>query len=112
MLLNDDFLFISLLFYGKTLPLHCVFHSIRFKVNKGWSKALLLFLCLYFCVVETFHIFVLSNGKSMKSFFIGLIVSLVGMQLVAQEREYVIVVHGGAGAMAGLENDQEKAAQY
>jgi hypothetical protein len=21
------------------------FHSIRFKVNKGWSKALLLFLC-------------------------------------------------------------------
>ena len=28
----------------KTVPLHCVFHSIRFKVNKGWSKALLLFL--------------------------------------------------------------------
>ena len=23
------------------------FHSIRFKVNKGWSKALLLFLCPY-----------------------------------------------------------------
>ena len=48
----------------------------------------------------------------MKSFFIGLIVSLVGVQLVAQEREYVIVVHGGAGAMAGLENDEEKAAKY
>lgn len=48
----------------------------------------------------------------MKSFFIGLIVSLVGIQLVAQEREYVIVVHGGAGAMASLENDQEKAACY
>ena len=29
----------------KAVPLHCVFHSIRFKVNKGWSKALLLFLC-------------------------------------------------------------------
>ena len=28
------------------VPLHCVFHSIRFKVNKGWSKALLLFLYL------------------------------------------------------------------
>ncbi|RHE00578.1 hypothetical protein DW774_13515 [Bacteroides ovatus] len=27
--------------------MQCVFHSIRFKVNKGWSKALLLFLCLY-----------------------------------------------------------------
>ncbi|KAB6331003.1 hypothetical protein GA155_23495, partial [Bacteroides xylanisolvens] len=25
------------------------FHSIRFKVNKGWSKALLLFLCLIPC---------------------------------------------------------------
>ena len=31
----------------KTVSLQCVFHSIRFKVNKGWSKALLLFLCLY-----------------------------------------------------------------
>ena len=27
----------------KYVPLQCVFHSIRFKVNKGWSKALLLF---------------------------------------------------------------------
>ncbi|MBD9110058.1 MAG: hypothetical protein EGQ74_07715 [Bacteroides nordii] len=31
----------------KAVSLQCVFHSIRFKVNKGWSKALLLFLCLY-----------------------------------------------------------------
>ena len=31
----------------KSVSLHCVFHSIRFKVNKGWSKALLLFLCPY-----------------------------------------------------------------
>ncbi len=31
----------------KSVPLQCVFHSIRFKVNKGWSKALLLFLCPY-----------------------------------------------------------------
>ena len=27
----------------KYVHLQCVFHSIRFKVNKGWSKALLLF---------------------------------------------------------------------
>ena len=33
--------------HRKAVPLHCVFHSIRFKVNKGWSKALLLFLCPY-----------------------------------------------------------------
>ena len=33
--------------YRKFVSLHRVFHSIRFKVNKGWSKALLLFLCLY-----------------------------------------------------------------
>ena len=36
-----------LLFPGKAVHLQCVFHSIRFKVNKGWSKALLLFLCPY-----------------------------------------------------------------
>ena len=28
---------------GKSVSLQCVFHIIRFKVNKGWSKALLLF---------------------------------------------------------------------
>ena len=37
------------------VPLHCVFHSIRFKVNKGWSKALLLFLCLYLCIKFPFY---------------------------------------------------------
>ena len=30
-----------------SVSLHCVFHSIRFKVNKGWSTAVLLFLCLF-----------------------------------------------------------------
>ena len=34
-----------LLFPWKALPLQRVFHSIRFKVNKGWSSAELLFLC-------------------------------------------------------------------
>ena len=37
----------NLQIYQKSVSLQCVFHSIRFKVNKGWSKALLLFLCLY-----------------------------------------------------------------
>ena len=32
---------------GKSVYLHRVFHSIRFKVNKGWSTAVLLFLCPY-----------------------------------------------------------------
>ena len=41
MLFFLDYLQIS----QKYVPLQCVFHSIRFKVNKGWSKALLLFLC-------------------------------------------------------------------
>ena len=40
-----------LLFYldisQKSVLLYCVFHSIRFKVNKDWSTAVLLFLCLY-----------------------------------------------------------------
>ena|GEM_PF-4739438 len=30
-----------------TVHLHSVFHSIRFKVNKGWSTAVLLFFCYY-----------------------------------------------------------------
>ena len=37
----------NLLLSKKCVPLRCVFHSIRFKVNKGWSTAVLLFLCLY-----------------------------------------------------------------
>ncbi len=37
----------NLLFSQEPVSLQRVFHSIRFKVNKGWSKALLLFLCLY-----------------------------------------------------------------
>ncbi|WP_455673872.1 isoaspartyl peptidase/L-asparaginase family protein [Phocaeicola sp.] len=32
--------------------------------------------------------------------------------LLAQEREYVLLVHGGAGAMKGIEDAPEKAAQY
>ena len=44
-----------LLFSKKSVPLQCVFHSIRFKVNKGWSKALLLFLCLYLCIKFPFY---------------------------------------------------------
>jgi len=32
--------------YLKYVPLQCVFHSIRFKVNKGWVTAVTLFLCL------------------------------------------------------------------
>ena len=35
----------NLLISQESVSLQCVFHSI--KVNKGWSKALLLFLCLY-----------------------------------------------------------------
>ena len=43
------FSFNYLLLSQKSVPLQCVFHSIRFKVNTGWSKALLLFL---FCTVS------------------------------------------------------------
>ena len=39
----------NLLISQESVSLQCVFHSIRFKVNKGWSKALLLFL---FCTVS------------------------------------------------------------
>ncbi|RHC76327.1 hypothetical protein DW831_02695 [Bacteroides uniformis] len=41
----------------KSVPLQCVFHSIRFKVNKGWSTAVLLFY------THTFRIFPFSLTK-------------------------------------------------
>ncbi len=43
MLSNTFFRLDNLQFSQKCLPLQCVFHSIRFKVNKGWSTAVLLF---------------------------------------------------------------------
>ena len=47
MLWNTLFYLLYLEISEKAVPLHCVFHSIRFKVNKGWSTAVLLFLCPY-----------------------------------------------------------------
>ena len=38
----------NLLIPQESVSLQCVFHSIRFKVNKGWSTAVLLFFALYF----------------------------------------------------------------
>ncbi|MBD9144512.1 MAG: hypothetical protein EGP81_03000 [Bacteroides clarus] len=37
----------NLQIFQLSVSLQCVFHSIRFKVNKGWSTAVLLFLCPY-----------------------------------------------------------------
>lgn len=34
----------SIVVFDKPLPLHRVFHGIRFKVNKGWDSAESLFL--------------------------------------------------------------------
>ena len=50
------FSFNYLLLSQKSVPLQCVFHSIRFKVNKGWSKALLLFyfIPLTFTIKQVF----------------------------------------------------------
>ena len=53
----------SLSMSQKSVHLQCVFHSIRFKVNKGWSTAVLLFLC--FLVKNR-----LSNKKAIPTLFI------------------------------------------
>ena len=45
MLYNISFFLENLQVTQKAVPLQRVFHSIRFKVNKGWSTAVLLFLC-------------------------------------------------------------------
>ena len=36
----------------KAVPLQRVFHSIRFKVNKGWSTAVLLFFSPLFITID------------------------------------------------------------
>ena len=43
MLYNISFFLENLQVIRKAVPLQRVFHSIRFKVNKGWSTAVLLF---------------------------------------------------------------------
>ena len=55
MLLNTLFYLFYLEIPQKSVPLQCVFHSIRFKVNKGWSTAVLLFLCLYVYIALPIH---------------------------------------------------------
>ena len=44
----------------------------------------------------------------MKHLFITILLLLPLCRMLAQEREYVIVVHGGAGAMENLEDYKEK----
>ena len=50
MLYNTDFYPKYLQISGKAVPLHCVFHSIRFKVNKVGARR-----CSFF-YVHTFHL--------------------------------------------------------
>ena len=102
------------------VPLHCVFHSIRFKVNKGWSKALLLFLCLYLCIKFPFYklfcyirtiLLILNYYYETLIYHNSALITIVP-HAGTGEREYVIVVHGGAGAMENLEDDKEKSTLY
>ena len=48
----------------------------------------------------------------MKHLFITILLLLPLCRMLAQEREYVIVVHGGDGAMENLEDDKEKSTLY
>ena len=43
---------------NKAVPLHQVFHGIRFKVNKGWVKALTLFLYPYVRAAMSYELLV------------------------------------------------------
>ena len=53
MLSNTFYEAFLLVICPKAVPLQCVFHSIRFKVNKGWSTAVLLFLCPYVNICQS-----------------------------------------------------------
>ena len=61
MLYNILFFLNYLLMSQKSVPLQCIFHSIRFKVNKGWSKALLLFYVYMLDFLKKNGIFVKSQ---------------------------------------------------
>lgn len=50
--------------------------------------------------------------KTYNALCLFLIISGLANSLLAQEREYVIVIHGGAGEMKGLEGNPERANQY
>ena len=53
------------------------------------------------------------TDMTMRSFLLGCMACLLAIALQAQPaRDYVILVHGGAGAMAGLEDRAEQAAAY
>jgi beta-aspartyl-peptidase (threonine type) len=60
--------------------------------------------------------FKLYSFQNMKKIFCMVVILLfcitVSIYTQAQEREYVIVIHGGAGAVDRLENNPEKAAVY
>ncbi len=45
--IEHTFFLDSLQISQESVSLQCVFHSIRFKVNKGWSTAVLLFFLPY-----------------------------------------------------------------
>ena len=47
--IEHTFFLDSLQISQESVSLQCVFHSIRFKVNKGWSTAVLLFFALMSC---------------------------------------------------------------
>ena len=51
----------NLQIYQMSVSLQRVFHSIRFKVNKGWVKALTLFLCPYAPFASFLHSFLFSQ---------------------------------------------------
>ena len=56
---------------AKWLSLHCVFHSIRFKVNKDWNSAEFLFYCPYVKWLYTVYKFIpLYVCHSCKSLFL------------------------------------------
>ena len=64
--------------HQKPVPLHCVFHSIRFKVNKGWSKALLLFFCPY---LTCRNLLPLTNPSNLKNMLRNIFFTLKYLQI-------------------------------
>ena len=58
----------NLQIYQMSVSLQRVFHSIRFKVNKGWSTAVLLFLCPCISSASFFGTIFLDQRNNLRDF--------------------------------------------
>ena len=102
----------------KHLPLHCVFHGIRFKVNEDWGSEtdlLLFFMPVHHLLADIFIIFMPKNNVNLKSMkkrinLLMAVVVVLGFQACTQQKQALTLqVKTQAGVVEGfVENGVKK----